>query len=699
MSASNADGQARASGAPAKRDTVADFDFDGPPVRSGGESVPIPRAAAHAAGADPYIGRAVGNYLIEKRLTGSDRSDVYLAYHRELGTPVAVKLLRSELCAAVEVAEERFFAVAAERSAVQHPNILRLQEVGKDGSRYYLITEYVEGRRLEEVLDKEGVFSPDKSLDCLSQLCGALDELHEKGVASCGLNPYSVLVDKTGVLKAAVFGIGSVLAGQGVAGVEDRSLEAVCYLAPEQAEGKDPDARSDIYALGCMLYRMLCGRPPHHAGVYEEILRLHREEPAPDPRALVPSIPKEVGDLALRMMARDPSARPQTAREVLAAVRQAQTPADAEGEAAPQSLTAKVTYKGLEKLLVRMRELGSSDLHIKVNTPPVYRIRGETRPLNAPPFTARQIQALLYEALTPAQIETLNSHKSLDIAIGIEGVGRFRANVYHQRSALSACIRAVASNIPSMDQLLLPRAVANIAACKNGLALVSGATGSGKSTTLACIIDVINQTRRNHIITIEDPIEYVHQDKASIVSQREIGIDTPDFLSGLRDAMRQDPDVILIGELRDSETVETAMHASETGHLVLATLHAKGACDGLVRLLNFFPHEMHAMLRHNLGNSLRALVAQKLVAGCRPEFPRVPAIELLFVNPVIRQCIQDNEEDRIPKQFQVFSHEGLQSFNMSLYTLVTKGFVNRDIALQESPNAKELMSMFGTTVR
>ncbi len=671
---------------PAGRKRTVSFEAPAPESASAAGESP----GAETDGEDLFVGKDFGGYCVEKRLGTGDRVDVYLAYHGELGTPVALKLLKPAFCRVAARDAEAFLAQVRQRIEIQHPNILQIRDVGRAHDRYFLATEYVDGPRLEEVLDCEGAFSIERASEILSQLAQALQVVHARGLHPCGINPFNTLLDKTGTVKASVFALAAVVRSDDAAAFEDLSVEAAQYLAPEQAEDpRQGDARADIYALGCLFFRMLCGHPPFTGADRDAVLRAHAAAPVPTPKEAVPTLPRHVADLAVQLMAKDPEARPASAEAVLNAL------ANVSDQAPAPEPNRRLEAPGLAKLLAKMEALEASDLHLKVQAPPVFRIRGETRGTQAPAFREDQIQALLYEVLSPAQIEQLQERSSIDFSFNLEGLGRFRINAFKQRGSLSACVRRVNSRIPTLEELLLPPALKHIAACKDGMVMATGPTGSGKTTTLAVLVDLINQTRRGHVLTIEDPIEFLHADRMSIVTQREIGLDTPDFLSGLRDGLRQDPDVILIGELRDMETVETALAASETGHLVLGTLHASNSVDAITRLLNFFPFNRHQNLRQLLGNTLRAIIAQKLVAGAQAERPRVAAIELLFVNDVIRQCIMDDEDDRIPKQFEVFARQGFQSLNMSLYQHVIKGLVHREIALRESQHPKELEGYFG----
>ncbi len=351
---------------------------------------------------------------------------------------------------------------------------------------------------------------------------------------------------------------------------------------------------------------------------------------------------------------------------------------------------AEKPFNAIEKLLANMEKLNASDLHLKVGSPPIYRVKGAAQRIKAEALSFERVQTLVFEILNEKQAQTLEQEGSIDFALGVSGVGRFRINVYRQRGALSFCARRVNTAIPSFENLLLPPAIQRIPAYEDGLVLVVGVTGSGKSTTLAAMINKINETRRVHILTIEDPIEYVYRDAKGFVNQREIGIDAPDFHTALRAALRQDPDVILVGEMRDPETVETALAASETGHLVLGTLHATNVLQTVSRILEFFPRDRQTGIRQLLSFTLRAIIAQRLLPGLKKEAPRVPAVELMFVNAVIRRHIASGEDMKIPETIRSYAKDGMQDFNMSLLRLVQDGLVAEEVAIQRSPNPEQL---------
>lgn len=641
--------------------------------------------------ADPFIGSTVGDYVLEKALGTDKRSDVYLAHHEKLGTQSAIKILKAGFCEAIRKDEKQFLERVRQRTSIRHKNVLLVQDAGRIDDRYYVVTEFVDGRRLEDVLDIEGVMPVEKAVDIMQQICTALIELHRGQILHCGLTPYTTLVEKTGVVKVAAFGLSQMADEQ--AGPEDTSLMAAQYVSPEEAaSGLPTDILTDIYAAGCILYRMLIGKAPFTGATRELILQQHAKETVPVPRSVAPNIPADVSDLLLSMLEKDPRKRPQTADAVLECLQQLPS-VTRKKETLSLDKPGGAARENLERLFRYMAEYQASDLHLKAGSPPVYRIRGETQPVRAAALTEDNLKAMVNETLTADQVANLKEERSIDVAVGLEDVGRFRLNIFYQRGSLSLCVRRVNSDVPSLTQLNLPECLGQISTFRDGLALVSGPTGCGKSTTLAAIISMVNERRRAHVITIEDPVEYVHEDRMSFITQREVGIDVPSFLAGLRDALRQDPDVILLGELRDAATMETALSASETGHMVMSTLHAKDVVEGIVRILNFFPRTEQEKIRKMLSDVLRAIIAQKMVPGCRDDQPRVVATEVLFVNDVIQQCIADGDDHRIPNQFRTFADIGMMSFNMSLLTLVRKGLVDSRIAIQESNNPVELQSV------
>ena len=347
----------------------------------------------------------------------------------------------------------------------------------------------------------------------------------------------------------------------------------------------------------------------------------------------------------------------------------------------------------LHQLLKIMVDKGASDLHIAVGSPPQLRIDGSLVPLKTNPLTAADTRQLCYSVLTDTQKQRFESANELDLSFGVKGLSRFRGNVFMQRGAVGGVFRMIPFEILSFDQLGLPAVVAGFAEKPRGLVLVTGATGSGKSTTLAAIIDKINREKRHHIMTIEDPIEYLHPHKNCIVNQREVGADTGGFTTALRYVLRQDPDVVLIGELRDLETIEAAMTISETGHLALATLHTNGAVQSINRIIDVFPPHQQAQIRAQLSFVVEGIISQQLIPHASGR-GRVLALEVMVPTPAIRNLIRENKVHQIYSQMQVGQSQNfMQTMNQSLYRLYRKGDVTLEDALLRSSDADELRTM------
>ena len=353
----------------------------------------------------------------------------------------------------------------------------------------------------------------------------------------------------------------------------------------------------------------------------------------------------------------------------------------------------------IDKYFTAAWKNNASDIHIKVGEPPVFRVKGGLVRTKTAPLTSDQVRNLFNEMMGPKEKKELAEIGGADFAYTVKGVGRFRVNIFSQRGALSMAARSVKTEIPTVEQLNLPPGVKVIPGYESGIVLVAGVTGSGKSTSLAAILQIINLTQALHIVTLENPIEYLYTDVKAIINQREIGTDLPDFANGLRHVLRQDPDVILVGEMRDAETFESALMAAETGHLVFGTVHSGSAAQTIGRVMDFFPVDRHNQVRQLLYFNLRAVMVQKLLKGLRPDIPRVPAIELMLVNPMIKKMIFDNEDKKIPDAIRAGRQEGMQDFNQSLCDLVKRGLISEQVAMETSPNPEQLsMNLKGITL-
>ena len=342
----------------------------------------------------------------------------------------------------------------------------------------------------------------------------------------------------------------------------------------------------------------------------------------------------------------------------------------------------------LNEILTIAVKAKGSDIHIKSGLPPVVRINGKLHPIpNAQRLAVETVNTMAYGMMNERQKGIFEDQYEVDLAYGVGGLGRFRVSVYRQRGSISMVFRAIPVTVPTLETLNLPPVLKKICAEERGLVLVTGTTGSGKSTTLAAMIDYINERRSCNIITIEDPVEYLHKDKKSIISQREVGLDTLSFSSALRSSLRQDPDVILVGEMRDLETIETAMNAAETGHLVMSTLHTLDAAETITRIISVFPPFHQRQVRMQLSGVVKGVVSQRLVPRMDGK-GRVPAVEVMLGTARIRDCIDDKEKTKqIPEAIgQGFVTYGMQTFDQSLMQLYTKKFISYDEALRQSSN-------------
>ena len=348
----------------------------------------------------------------------------------------------------------------------------------------------------------------------------------------------------------------------------------------------------------------------------------------------------------------------------------------------------------LSELLHRLAEVGGSDLHITTGTPPLVRVHGEIRPLDGyRPLTSGETKQLAYSVLTDAQKHRFEENLELDFSFGVKGLSRFRANVFNQRGAVGAVFRAIPYEIKTFEELGLPSVLVELCKKPRGLVLVTGPTGSGKSTTLAAVIDKINKERHEHILTIEDPIEFLHNHKSCIVNQREVNADTHGFAQALRTALRQDPDVVLVGEMRDLETIESALRIAETGHLTFATLHTNSAVSTINRIIDVFPSMQQAQVRAQLSLTLEGILCQSLLPKADGH-GRAMAMEILIPNSAIRNLIREDKVHQIYSMMQTGQDiHGMQTFNQSLATLFHKRVISRETAMQRSSNVNELRDL------
>jgi twitching motility protein PilT len=349
----------------------------------------------------------------------------------------------------------------------------------------------------------------------------------------------------------------------------------------------------------------------------------------------------------------------------------------------------------LDEALLYLLERGGSDLHLTVQSPPMIRVHGDLEPIPGyRALTARQIQEAVYAVLTDRQKQRFEEARELDFAYEMPGAARFRVNLMFQRGVIAAVLRAIPWEILPLEALDMPAELGDLAQLPRGLVLVTGPTGSGKSTTLAAVIDRANRTRKGHIVTVEDPIEFIHPHRQSVVNQREVGQDTLSFQEALKHALRQDPDIILVGEMRDLETIAIALTAAETGHLVFGTLHTSSAGSTIDRIIDVFPPTQQSQVRTQLANSLKAVVCQTL---CRRAdgSGRVAATEVMMATPAIRNLIREGKVQSIPSALQTGSAFGMHTLNQDLARLVSDGVITYETALEKCSDASELNQLLG----
>jgi len=345
----------------------------------------------------------------------------------------------------------------------------------------------------------------------------------------------------------------------------------------------------------------------------------------------------------------------------------------------------------IDTLLRTACENKASDLHLKVGNYPYVRVDGELRPLNQySRISSEDMLNMAFSLMTNRQKQKFKENTELDMAYGVAGLGRFRVNVFQQRGNVGMVLRVIPTKIRTFEELYLPRVMDKVCGEARGLVLVTGTTGSGKSTTLAAMVDRINSTRTDHIVTIEDPIEFLHRDKKGFVNQREVEVDTPSFAIALRAALRQDPDVILVGEMRDLETIQTALMAAETGHLVFSTLHTTDATETVQRVIAVFPPPEQKQIRMQMASTLKAVISQRLVRKA-DGIGRVPAVEVLVTTEYIRDCIVNPDKTRLIHDAIAagVSQYAMQTFDQSLYDLYSQGLITLEEALLNSSNPDE----------
>lgn len=349
----------------------------------------------------------------------------------------------------------------------------------------------------------------------------------------------------------------------------------------------------------------------------------------------------------------------------------------------------------LQDILTKAIQSGASDTHLVAGMPPLYRIHKELDPTDGfAPLTGEQTMQFVREMVPESRLREFEEKRDLDFSTSIEGMGRFRVNAHYQRETVALAFRAISNDIPELSKLNLPEVVESFVHLPRGLVLVTGQTGSGKSTTLASMIDAMNAQYNHHIITLEDPIEYEFTSKRCVVEQRELGSDCPDFASGLKHALRQDPDIILVGEMRDLETVSAAITAAETGHLVLSTLHTQNAAQTIERIIDVYPGEQQNQIRSMLSNTLQAVISMSLFRRA-DQVGMAPACEIMICNPAIRNCIRENRIHEIANIIVTNKKSGMMLFDEALRDLCRKGMITREQAIEGANRPEQLARMLG----
>ena len=349
----------------------------------------------------------------------------------------------------------------------------------------------------------------------------------------------------------------------------------------------------------------------------------------------------------------------------------------------------------VDKLFRACIKLEGSDLHLKADRPPYVRVNGTLRPLNRPAISDSEMVDLCYPLMNKRNRDIFDRDGGADLAHMVEHEGtlwRFRVNLLQQLGHVGMVARKVNSWIPDFSALHLPPSMESLCRHDQGMVLLAGVTGSGKSTTIASMLNWINANYRKHILTLEDPIEFVFTEDKCVINQREIGQDVIDFEIGMKHAVREDPDVMLVGEMRDKESFMTAIHAAETGHLVFGTIHASSAATTIGRILDLFPSDMHTALRSAMAFNMKGIVAQKLLKSIKPGVGRVPTVEVMHFTPMVRKLILDEEDSKLPDAIRIGAEDGMQDFTQSLKKLIDDGLIDREIAMEVAPN-KEALKM------
>jgi twitching motility protein PilT len=613
---------------------------------------------------------------------------------------------------------------------VQHPGVARTLDLCQTHGIEYLVNEYVEGESLEDVLKKRTKLPYEFAARVFALVFDALAALHEHGVAARELSAEGIVFTTTGKATAAARAVRLVNVAcpkqffdSTALGITGRDTPAKSAPTGKSAQKSPPDEAprpdEEIFRLGSVFYRCITGRELAPSGSLT---------------LTAPEVPSMLVDLIDSMVDSVAANRPRSAAAVAKSLRvflkteeeekqarledritvpvQSPPPAATEGPARESgqempgtklSVAAPDDSPGaaeIDRLFRTVMLHEGSDLHLAVDTPPMMRLRNVIREMDLPPLTQAEIERLVAPILTDRSRGQLEQTGGADFAYVVgNGAARFRVSLFRQRTHYGLVARRVNSSIPTFEKLGLPPVMEKLSSYDQGLVILAGVTGSGKSTTLAAMIDHINGREQLHILTIEDPIEYLFTNKKAVINQREVGIDVADWGIALKQAVRQDPDVILVGEMRDRDTFEAGMHAAETGHLVFGTIHASSAPSTIGRILDLFPADMHGAMRQSLAFNLKAIVCQKLLPSIKPGIQRVPTNEIMIVNPTIRDLIVKAEDKKLPDAMRIGIIEGMLDFNESLRQLVERGDITQETAIEASPNPDALqMALKGIRV-
>jgi twitching motility protein PilT len=611
------------------------------------------------------------------------------------------------------------FQQAVQRAMqVQHPGVARVHDLGHTDHVTYVVSDYVEGESLADVLEKRGKLPADLAARIFAIVFEALQALHQHGVTAGELGADCLLFASADKSAGGARTVRVLNAGLPRRFFDSSALGLLAGdEAPPRREPGDnfqqPNAlpETDIQHLGEILYRCVTGQEPSHAS------RSGRATV----RQAAPEVPAMLADLIDRLIDLVPANRPKSAAAVAKALRvflrteeeekqarveeklvlpvpgSSPAPGDAAGEepearlAVGPATTPEDGEPEIARLFRAVVQHEASDLHLAVGVPPMMRLRNLIRHMDLPPVTHEEMLRLVDPILSERSRRLLEETGGADFAFVLGNKeGRFRVNLFKQQGELGLVARRVNTRIPTFEKLGLPAVLERLCLYDQGMVILAGVTGSGKSTTLAAMLDYINQREQVHILTIEDPIEYLFTGKKAVINQREVGIDVTDWPIALKHAVRQDPDVILVGEMRDRTTFEAGINAAETGHLVFCTIHASSAPSTIGRILDLFPADMHPAMRQSLAFNLKAIICQKLLPGLKPGVQRVPANEVMIVNPTVRDLILKGEDKKLPDAIRIGMIEGMMDFNESLRQLVARGDVNEASAIEVSPNPDAL---------